>query len=458
MTRLTPYLTRVLKANSARSTSLLNARPTALPLVASLKSSSSSSVSSSFSTSALAREKHAQTTSPPIVGSPVTGQDLMTGEVLAGADIDPSALEIELTSSPKTIPPSNELQFGQTFTDHMLTIPWNVQTGWGTPKISPYAPLQLDPSATVLHYAPTLFEGMKAYKDGKGLVRLFRPDKNMERMTRSAARLAFPDFTGDHLTTLIKKLVDVDSKWVPSEPGTSLYIRPTMIGTQAGLGVGASTDVLLFVIACPVGPYYSTGFKPVKLLATAKDVRAWPGGTGGYKLGSNYAAGVVPQQAAAALGYQQILWLYGPEHQLTEVGTMNLFVVLSHPDGTTELVTPPLEDMILPGVTRDSVLALARAHEKGEAVLQGLPPKFKVSERNLTMPQLREASKDGTLKEVFGSGTAAIVSPVSGIGYESELIDVPHGEDGLGDVARVMLREIVGRQTGKIESEWSVVV
>ncbi|GAA5970680.1 hypothetical protein JCM8115_005992 [Rhodotorula mucilaginosa] len=386
-------------------------------------------------------------------GQPIA--DPMTGEVSKNADIDLSRLEIELTKNPKKIPETSKLVFGREFTDHMICVPWNSTTGWGAPKIQPYAPLNLDPSSTVLHYAPTLFEGLKAYKGKDGVPRLFRPDKNMERMNRSAARLAFPTFTGEHLTTLLKKLVEIDSAWVPTEPGTSLYIRPTMIGTQAGLGVGASTDILLFVIACPVGPYYSTGFKPVKLYATTKDVRAWPGGTGGYKLGSNYAAGVVPQQQAAALGYQQILWLFGPEHRLTEVGTMNLGVSFTRPDGSVEFVTPPLGDMILPGVTRDSILSLLRDHESGKNRLEGLPEKLVVSERDLTMPDIVAASKDGTLREIFGCGTAAIVSPVDGIGYQDELIKVPVGEDGVGEIARVMLREIVGRQTGEIPSEWS---
>ncbi|GAA6000699.1 uncharacterized protein JCM10292_000551 [Rhodotorula paludigena] len=393
----------------------------------------------------------------PSVGSSAPGAvDAFTGEITRQADIDPSRLEIELTKNPKTIPPTSQLVFGRQFTDHMLCIPWNSQTGWGAPKIQPYQPLQLDPSSTVLHYAPTLFEGLKAYKGKDGVPRLFRPDKNMERMNRSAARLAFPTFTGEHVTELIKKLVEVDSDWVPTDPGTSLYIRPTMIGTQAGLGVGASTDILLFVIMSPVGPYYSTGFKPVKLYATTKDVRAWPGGTGGYKLGSNYAAGVVPQQQAAALGYQQILWLFGPEHRLTEVGTMNLFLSLSSPSSdAVEVVTPPLEDMILPGVTRDSILTLLRDHASGKNKLDGLPEKLIVSERNITMPEVAEAAKNGTLREIFGSGTAAIVSCVDGIGYKDELVPVPCGSDGLGDIARVMLREIVGRQTGAIPSDWS---
>ncbi|KAK9899727.1 putative branched-chain-amino-acid aminotransferase 2 [Cystobasidium minutum MCA 4210] len=385
--------------------------------------------------------------------------DIMTGEVVMQADIDPSALVIEQTKSPKKMLPASQLQFGHSFTDHMLLIPWSHSTGWGTPTIKPYGPLNLDPSSTVLHYACTLFEGMKAYRDAEsGRVSLFRPDKNMERMNNSAARLAFPTFTGDNLTQCIKKLVSLDKNWIPSEPGHSLYIRPTMIGTQAALGVGASTDVLLFVICSPVGPYYKTGFKPVSLLATTTDVRAWPGGTGGYKLGSNYAGGVVPQMAAATEGYQQILWLFGEDHQLTEVGTMNLFVVLEDAQGNTELVTPPLRDIILPGVTRDSVLSLAKEHASGKLNIEGLPKKFKVSERQLTMPQIHKLQKQGKLKEMFGTGTAAVVSPIKEIGYDGEKIPVPVGSDGLGDVARAMLREITGRQLGTIESEWSVVV
>lgn len=221
-----------------------------------------------------------------------------------------SLLEVNETKNPKPIPDPSTLVFGKKFTDHMLCIPWNAETGWGVPKIEPYGPLALDPSCTVLHYAPTLFEGqsrpirlwctelslpvltasslvpgMKAYKGADGVARLFRPDKNFERMKRSAARLAFPDFSAEKLGELLEKLVALDSKWIPTAEGTSLYIRPTMIGTQASLGVGPSADVLLFVIMSPVGPYYPTGFKPIKLLATTKDVRAWPGGTGGFKLG-----------------------------------------------------------------------------------------------------------------------------------------------------------------------------
>lgn len=172
-----------------------------------------------------------------------------------------SLLQITKNDSPKTPLPAHQLQFGHSFTDHMLLVPWNVKTGWAAPQIVPYGPLALDPSSTVFHYASCLFEGMKAYVDSNNSIRLFRPDKNMERMKRSAARLAFPDFNGDAVVDLVKTMIKLDKHWVPKEPGHSLYIRPTMIGTQAALGVGANSDVLLFVIASPVGPYYKTGFK-----------------------------------------------------------------------------------------------------------------------------------------------------------------------------------------------------
>lgn len=383
-------------------------------------------------------------------------RDLMTGEVTQLPDIDHTTVKVEIQHSPKQKPHHSKLIFGQTFTDHMLTIPWNSNTGWGTPEIKPYAPLCLDPSATVFHYAFTLFEGMKAYRQEDDTVRLFRPDKNMARMNRSAARLALPTFDGESLTELIKKLVMVDKDWIPKEKGYSLYIRPTLIGTQAQLGVGPNSDALLFVICSPVGPYYPTGFKPVSLLATTKYTRAWPGGSGGFKLGANYAPGVVPASEAAKAGYGQILWLSGDDHTLTEVGTMNLFIALKTPEGGVELVTAPLGDLVLPGVTRDSVLNLCRGHIDGKSI-PGLPSNLKVSERKITMGDLVEAEKNGSLLEVFGAGTAAIVSAVDKIGYEGRDIHMPTGPEGMGPIAKAMYDTIVGIQTGEIESDWSVV-
>ncbi|KAJ9109802.1 hypothetical protein QFC20_003218 [Naganishia adeliensis] len=390
----------------------------------------------------------------------------MTGEIISLPDIDlirfpmlqPSLLKIEELKNPKTPLPSSKLIFGKTFTDHMLMIPWSSESGWAEPVIKEYGPLSLDPSSTVFHYAFCLFEGMKAYRCEDGTIRLFRPDMNMARMNRSAARIALPQFNGDALIELIKKMVVLESKWIPGEPGYSLYIRPTMIATQNSLGVGPSSKALLFVIASPVGPYYATGFKAISLQATTEYVRAAPGGTGGYKLGANYSPGVVPQVEAAKKGYAQNLWLHGPEHELTEVGTMNLFVVIENENGETELLTPPLEDLILPGVTRDSVLSIARDHVAGKIQVPGLPESgFVVSERKMTMPRLQELAKAGKVKEVFGAGTAAIITSVDNIGYKGEDIPIPAGPEGLGPIAKAMLDRIQGIQTGKIEHEWSVV-
>lgn len=366
------------------------------------------------------------------------------------ADIDPSRVEVVRNASPAVPPPSSGLKFGHTFTDHMLTIPWNVVSGWGVPKIQPYGPLALDPSCTVLHYAQTIFEGMKAYRHDNGKVTLFRPDMNMKRMNTSAARIALPTFDGEALLEIIKQLIRIDKDWIPKEPGHSLYVRPTLIGTQKAVGVGPPSDALLFVILSPVGPYYPKGFKPVSLYGTTEYVRATPGGTGAFKLGVNYAPGILPQKQAAELGYAQNLWLHGPEHYLTEVGTMNMFVVFKKEDGTFELVTPPLDGMILPGVTRDSVLSLARQH------VPGLPEKLVVSERPVTMAEVKEASEKGRLVEMFGAGTAAVISPVDRIGYLGEDVHVPTGPDGMGPVSRPIWKELVGRQTGEIKSDWSV--
>ncbi|GAA5918489.1 hypothetical protein JCM1841_003261 [Sporobolomyces salmonicolor] len=377
----------------------------------------------------------------------------------AVAPLDPSKLVIQLDTTPKPVPHSSTLVFGQTFTQHMLTVPWSITSGWGTPTIKPYGPLALDPSATVLHYAPTLFEGMKAYKGKDGKTRLYRPELNMARMNRGAARMAFPTFEGEVLIELIKKLLEVDERWVPTDPGCSLYIRPTMIGTRASLGVGPSTEILLYVICSPVGNYFGKGAKPVSLFASTQNVRAWPGGTGAYKFGLNYGATTSPQLEAAQAGYQQILWLFGEDHEITEAGTMNAFIAFSQNDGTIELCTPPLNDLILPGVTRDSILALARDHASGKAKLPGLPDRLVVSERKVTMGEIREAATNGTLVEVFGSGTAAIVTSVERIGFQGADIPVPvSGADGFGAIAGALVKRITAIQYGETGSEWSVVV
>lgn len=382
----------------------------------------------------------------------------MTGEPTGYNDLDAQALMIEKTQSPKQPPVSSTLVFGHSFSDHMLSIKWNSHTGWAPPVIHPYGPLTLDPSSVIFHYAPSLFEGMKAYKDVQGRIRLFRPDMNMARLNTSATRIALPTCSGKELTKLIANLVSIDANFVPSEPGHSIYIRPTLIGTQAALGVHPANDAMLFVILSPVGPYFKSGFKPVSLEADPNKVRAWPGGTGTYKLGLNYAPTLQPQMEAATRGYSQNLWLFGEEHLLTEVGNMNLFVVLKHENGSTELITPPLNGMILPGVTRDSILSLARDHVDGKMNIEGLPENLTVSEREVSMKEIEQASKAGRLLEMFGSGTAVVVAPVDRVGYMGRDIHVPVGNEGVGPVAKAMLKTVTDIQLGRIEHPWSVAV
>ncbi|RMZ77537.1 hypothetical protein DV737_g4335, partial [Chaetothyriales sp. CBS 132003] len=365
-------------------------------------------------------------------------------------DIDPGQLTVTPTMTPKQLVPNTELVFGRTFTDHMLSIEWTAASGWLAPRITPYQNLSLDPATCVFHYAFELFEGMKAYKCRDGSLRLFRPDKNMRRMNISATRIALPTFNGDKLIELIGKFCRLDERFIPSEKGYSLYLRPTLIGTQRTLGVGPPGSALLFVIASPVGPYYPTGFKAISLEATDYAVRAWPGGVGDKKLGANYAPCIVPQLKAAKKGFHQNLWLFGPQENITEVGTMNLFVVIRNKStGQLELVTAPLDGTILEGVTRDSVLQLAR---------ERLVPKgWKVEERYVSMPELYEAEQEGRLVEVFGAGTAAIVAPVRKISWKDRLIDCGLKENQeAGETASQMKEWIEAIQYGEDEHEWSV--
>ncbi|KLU86600.1 branched-chain-amino-acid aminotransferase, partial [Magnaporthiopsis poae ATCC 64411] len=257
-------------------------------------------------------------------------------------DIDVSQLKITKTSTPGALSKPETLVFGRKFTDHMIMVEWEATQGWMAPQIVPYQNLSLDPATCVFHYAFECFEGMKAYKDKAGNVRLFRPDKNMERFNKSAARIALPTFGGSALTELIARLAKLDARFIPDQRGYSLYLRPTMIGTQKTLGVGPPGSALLYVIASPVGPYYPTGFKAISLEATDYAVRAWPGGVGDKKLGANYAPCIVPQREAMSRGFQQNLWLFGEEEYVTEVGTMNMFVALRDKEtGQPELVTAP---------------------------------------------------------------------------------------------------------------------
>ncbi|KAL9576353.1 MAG: hypothetical protein Q9203_007760 [Teloschistes exilis] len=338
----------------------------------------------------------------------------------------------------------------------MLSIEWTASQGWLPPRITPYQNLSLDPATCVFHYAFEAFEGMKAYKSAEGGLRLFRPDRNMRRLNRSAERIALPTFDGEAFTDLIAKFTRLEERFIPAARGYSLYLRPTLIGTHRTLGVGPPGSALLYLIASPVGPYYPTGFRAVSLAATTSAVRAWPGGVGDRKLGANYAPCIVPQLKAAKRGYHQNLWLWGEEEFVTEVGTMNLFVCIKERDGVDGegrkcLWTAPLDGTILEGVVRESVLELARERLGKEG--------WNVEERSFTMRELAEAADEGRLLEVFGTGTAAVVAPVRMINWRGRDVDcgLKEGEEA-GEVARRLKGWIDEIHYGDVEHPWSVKV
>ncbi|XP_060021281.1 branched-chain-amino-acid aminotransferase, cytosolic isoform X4 [Lagenorhynchus albirostris] len=320
----------------------------------------------------------------------------------------------DLIITPATVlkekPDPNTLVFGTVFTDHMLTVEWSSEFGWEKPHIKPLQNLSLHPGSSAFHYAVEAF------------------DK-------------------EELLECIQQLVKLDQEWVPYSTSASLYIRPTFIGTEPSLGVKKPTKALLFVILSPVGPYFSSGsFNPVSLWANPKYVRAWKGGTGDCKMGGNYGSSLFAQCEAMDNACQQVLWLYGEDHQITEVGTMNLFLYWINEDGEEELATPPLDGIILPGVTRQSILDLA--HKWGE---------FKVSERYLTMDDLNTAVEENRVREMFGSGTACVVCPVSNILYKGETIHIPTMENGPKLASRI-LDKLTDIQYGREESDWTITV
>uniref|UniRef100_A0A8C9WA12 Branched-chain-amino-acid aminotransferase n=1 Tax=Scleropages formosus TaxID=113540 RepID=A0A8C9WA12_SCLFO len=358
-----------------------------------------------------------------------------------------SDLTVEHSGTSKPKPDPSSLVFGKHFSDHMLTVHWSQQEGWGAPQITPFQNLSLHPASSALHYSIELFEGMKAFRGDDKHVRLFRPMLNMERMHRSAERSCLPLFDKAELLECIRRLVELDQEWVPYSCDASLYIRPTFIGTEPSLGVSRACHALLFVIVGPVGPYFATGsFNPVSLLADPKYVRAWRGGVGEFKIGGNYGPTIAVQHEANKLGCQQVLWLYGEQEEITEVGTMNIFIYWTTKDGGRELVTPPLDGIILPGVTRQSLLDLAR--QWGE---------FKVTERTVRMKELLAALDSGRVLEVFGSGTACVVCPVGSLLYRGKTYNIPTMKNG-PHLAKRFYKELTDIQYGRVGSDWTMLV
>ncbi len=341
-----------------------------------------------------------------------------------------TTISITRTDRSKPKPRDEELTFGRVFTDHMFLMDAVADQGWQNPRIVPYAPLTLDPSAAVFHYSQELFEGLKAYRSPRDTILLFRPDMNATRLNRSATRLCMPPVDEEMFLTAIKTLVSVERDWVPRAPGTSLYIRPAMIATEAFLGVRPSQTYCFFIILSPVGAYYAEGFNPVKILVEDRYVRAVKGGMGASKTGGNYAASLAAGEEAHRQGFSQVLWLDGVERKyIEEVGSMNIAFVIDD-----DVVTPPLTGTILEGVTRDTVLQLAKDWH------------IRVAEQPITITEVFEAAHNGRLREAFGMGTAAVISPVSELSYQGQRITMSNGQ--VGPLAQRLFDEISAIQRG----------
>lgn len=330
----------------------------------------------------------------------------------------------------KPKPDEKKLGFGQHFTDHMFTMKYREGDGWHDPVIEPYRYLQLDPTAMCLHYGQEIFEGLKAYRGTNDEIYLFRPLENIRRMNVSAERLCMPLIDETVFLDALKQFILLEKEWIPREKESSLYIRPTMIATEAALGVHPASEYLFFIICGPVGAYYANGFGPTKIYVTEDCARTAPGGTGHVKAAVNYAASLYASRIASAMGYTQVLWLDARENRyVEEVGTSNIFFMIGD-----RLITPPLGGTILPGVTRDSVLKLA-AHLG-----------VKVEESRITITEVISAIEEGTLKDAFATGTAAVISPVGQIFYHNREYLINDGKTG--ELAEKLYHEILQIQYG----------
>ncbi len=346
-------------------------------------------------------------------------------------------IRIERTTTPKEKPQAGmPLPFGKIFTDHMFVMNYTDGKGWYDARIIPYSPITLDPSAMVFHYGQEMFEGLKAYRGANGEAYLFRPDMNAKRTNKTNERLCIPEIPEEDFVEAVRAVVDVDRDWIPSDEGTSLYIRPFIIATDEFLGVAPSKNYLFMIILSPSGAYYKNGLQPVGIWIEDEYVRAVRGGMGFAKTGGNYACSLAAQEKAHNDGYSQVLWLDGVERKyIEEVGAMNIFFKI---DG--KIVTPMLNGSILPGITRDSVLTYCRA--------KGIP----CEERKISVDELVEAQKSGKLEEVFGSGTAAVISPVGKLRYKDEVFTI--GDGTIGAYSQQLYDFITGVQTGKVEDEF----
>ena len=352
-------------------------------------------------------------------------------------------IKVELTKQPKAKPTDEtKLGFGSIFTDHMFVMNYDEGQGWHDARIVPYGPIELDPSAMCLHYGQTVFEGMKAYRAKDGRVLLFCPEKNMARLNVSNERLCIPKIDEAFALKCIEKLVSIEKDWIPTAEGTSLYIRPFIFATDAHVGVHPGKHLMFMVICSPVGAYYPEGLNPVKIYVESKYVRAVRGGMGYAKTGGNYAASLKAQDEAEEQKYTQVLWLDGVERKyVEEVGTMNVFFVIGD-----EVVTPALQGSILPGVTRMSAIEILKSW--------GL----NVSERPIEIQEIYDAYQNGQLKEAFGTGTAAVISPIGQLKWDDHVMEINNGK--IGEISQRLYDTLTGIQWGNIEDtmHWTVEV
>lgn len=326
----------------------------------------------------------------------------------------------------------SNLVFGRSFSAHMAVADHRGGS-WMDARIVPYQNICLNPAAMVLHYGQGIFEGMKAYRTADGRIHLFRPYKNFERMNRSAQRLCMPTMDVEDQFALLEALLRRDHEWIPRSKGSSLYIRPTMIASEPHIGVRPANEYICFIITGPVGAYYAEGFNPISIYVSDEFVRAVRGGVGEAKTMGNYAASLYAAEMAKKKGFTQVLWLDGVERRfIEEVGTMNIFFRTND-----DLVTPPLTGSILPGITRDSVITLAKHW--------GL----NVQERPIDIQECVEAIQSGAMREIFGSGTAAVISPVGALSYKDTVYTIQDGK--VGELARKLYDEIIGIQYGERE-------
>ncbi len=350
-------------------------------------------------------------------------------------------IKITKTTNPKTKPQKGEkLGFGKIFTDHMFMMNYTEGKGWHDARIVPYGAIELEPAAMVFHYGQEMFEGLKAYKGADGKIRLFRPDMNAKRANASNERLCIPEIPEEMFVEAIKEVVKIDADWVPEEDGTSLYIRPFVIATDEFLGVAPSKTYLFIVILAPSGAYYENGLAPVGIWIEDEYVRAVKGGMGFAKTGGNYAASLIAQVKAHDDGYSQVLWLDGVERKyIEEVGAMNIFFKI---DG--KIITPMLNGSILPGITRNSVIELCKRMG------------YTVEERKVSVDELVEAAHNGKLEECFGTGTAAVISPVGKLRYKDDIYTINNNE--IGEVSQKLYDTVTGIQWGKCEDElgWTI--